>query len=59
MIFTLWLLIPGFFLMFASLFGWALEPADDLGPVLGVLTDRRRRLAHRPVEPLDGTEGGR
>jgi cytochrome c oxidase subunit 1 len=29
-IFTLWLLIPGFFLMFASLFGWALEPADDL-----------------------------
>ncbi len=29
-IFTLWLLIPGLLLMMAGLYGWALEPADDL-----------------------------
>lgn len=29
-IFTLWLLIPGILLMMAGLYGWALEPADDL-----------------------------
>lgn len=29
-IFTLWLAIPGMLLLFAGLYGWALEPADDL-----------------------------
>ncbi len=29
-IFSLWLVIPGLLLMAAGLFGWALEPADDL-----------------------------
>ncbi len=29
-IFTLWLAIPGLLLLFAGLYGWALEPADDL-----------------------------
>ncbi len=29
-IFSLWLVIPGAFLMIMSMFGWALEPADDL-----------------------------
>ncbi len=29
-IFTLWLVIPGMVLMATGLFGWALEPADDL-----------------------------
>ncbi len=29
-IFTLWLLIPGMLLLFSGLYGWALEPADDL-----------------------------
>ncbi len=28
-IFSLWLVIPGAFLMIMSMFGWALEPADD------------------------------
>ncbi len=31
-IFSLWLTIPGGILMMASMFGWALEPADDLDP---------------------------
>ncbi len=30
--FSLWLTIPGGILMMASLYGWALEPADDLDP---------------------------
>jgi len=30
LVFTLWLTIPGAFLLIVSLFGWALEPADDL-----------------------------
>ncbi len=29
-IFSLWLLVPGLLMMTAGLFGWALEPADDL-----------------------------
>ena len=29
-IFSLWLVIPGTLMLFAGLFGWALEPADDL-----------------------------
>jgi cytochrome c oxidase subunit 1 len=29
-IFSLWLVIPGGLMMTAGLFGWALEPADDL-----------------------------
>ena len=29
-IFNLWLVVPGVLLMTASMFGWALEPADDL-----------------------------
>ena len=29
-IFTLWLAIPGMLLLLAGLYGWALEPADDL-----------------------------
>jgi cytochrome c oxidase subunit 1 len=29
-IFSLWLVIPGGIMMIAGLFGWALEPADDL-----------------------------
>ncbi len=30
LIFTLWLCIPGAFLLVASMYGWSLEPADDL-----------------------------
>jgi len=30
LVFTLWLTIPGAFMVIVSLFGWALEPADDL-----------------------------
>ena len=29
-IFSLWLIIPGMLMMIAGLYGWALEPADDL-----------------------------
>ena len=29
-IFNLWLVIPGIVLLMGSLYGWALEPADDL-----------------------------
>ncbi len=32
LIFNLWLAIPGIVLMTMSLWGWALEPADDLDP---------------------------
>ena len=32
LIFNLWLAIPGIVLMMMSLWGWALEPADDLDP---------------------------
>ena len=31
-IFNLWLALPGVILMMMSLWGWALEPADDLDP---------------------------
>ncbi len=30
LIFSLWISIPGAFLLVASMYGWALEPADDL-----------------------------
>ncbi len=33
LIFTLWLVIPGLLLLTLALWGWALEPADDLDPV--------------------------
>ena len=32
LIFNLWLVIPGALLMSIALYGWALEPADDLDP---------------------------